>query len=514
MVDITVFDRRIDRRTFIRRGIEGGICLALAPIVIEQLRSPGALAEEIAVEESVALLGEEELERLLAIALEHGGDFADVYAERRIRRSISLEEDRITAVQYGIDRGVGIRVTTGLTTGYAYSDDFSSDKLAEAARTASFIARNKPRSEVVGLTRREPPRYIWADINLEKVAERERVAVMQRANEAAKAYHGKIRRVSVSHDEETKQILVANSRGVFVEDTQPLIYFTVHAFAQDGGARHRGRHRVSGHMGFEFFEKYRPEEVANEAAREAVTMLEAAPAPAGEMPVVVIQGWGGVLFHEAVGHGLEADAIVKGSSYYKGKIGERVASDFVTMADDGSIPRLRGTTNVDDEGTPTQRNILIDRGILRRYMTDIVSARALKAELTGNGRRESYRYYPLVRMTNTFLLKGKDDPEEIVRATKSGLYARAFSGGVVDTTSGSFTFTVREAYLIENGKITRPVRGATLIGNGPDALKSIDMVGTNLEFGPGTCGKGQWVPVTSGQPTIRMGKITVGGTAV
>lgn len=514
MVDITIFDRRIDRRAFIRRGIEGGMLLALTPMILEQLRGQTALAEEALVEQGFGLLGKEDLERLLAIALEHGGDFADVYAERRIRRTISLEEDKISAVHYGIDQGVGVRVTTGLTTGYAYSDDFAFEKLADAARTASFIARNKPRSRVAGLARREVPRYIWADIDLETVTERERVAVMQRANETAKAYSPKVQRVSVSYDEETKQIMVANSRGVWAEDTQPLIYFTVHVLARDGEARHRGRHRVSGHMGFELFEQRPPEEVAKEGAREAVAMLEAVPAPAGEMPVVVIQGWGGVLFHEAVGHGLEADAIVKGSSYYKGRLGQRVASDLVTMADDGSIPRLRGTVNIDDEGTPTQRNILIDRGILRRYMTDIVSADALGVKPTGNGRRESYHYYPLVRMTNTFLLNGEREPEEIVEATKDGLYARAFSGGVVDTTSGSFTFTVREAYLIENGKITRPVRGATLIGNGPEALKSIDMVANNLAFGPGTCGKGQWVPVTSGQPTLRMGKITVGGTAV
>jgi TldD protein len=501
MVDITIFDRRIDRRTFIRRGIEGGMLLALTPMILDQLRGQTALAEEALVEPGFGRLGKEDLERLLAIALEDGGDFADVYAERRIRRNISLEEDKISAVQYGIDQGVGIRVTTGLTTGYACSDDFAFEKLADAARTASFIARNKPRSRVAGLSRREAPRYIWADIDLETIAERERVAMMRRANEAAKAYSPKVQRVSVSYEEETKQIMVANSRGVWAEDTQPLIYFTVYALGRDGEARHMGRHRVSEHMGFEFFEEHSPEDVAKEAAREAVAMLEAVPAPAGEMPVVVIQGWGGVLFHEAVGHGLEADAIVKGSSYLKGKLGHRVASDLVTV-------------NIDDEGTPTQRNILIDRGIVRQYMTDIVSADALGVKPTGNGRRESYRYYPLVRMTNTFLLNGEHEPDEIVRATKNGLYARAFSGGVVDTTSGSFTFTVREAYLIEDGKITRPVRGATLIGSGGEALKSIDMVANNLAFGPGTCGKGQWVPVTSGQPTLRMGKITVGGTAV
>ena len=241
-------------------------------------------------------------------------------------------------------------------------------------------------------------------------------------------------------------------------------------------------------------------------------MLDAIEAPAGQMPVVCSNGWGGVLFHEAVGHGLEADGIQRGTSFYTGKVGQPVGSDLVTLADDATVPNLRGSFNVDDEGIPSQRKILIEKGILRGYMYDKLTARQLGAFSTGNGRRQSFKHYPLVRMTNTFLLPGQSKPEEIFAATKKGLYAKEFVGGVVDTTSGSFTFTVREAYLIENGEITRPVKGVTLIGSGPEVLQTIDMVADDLDYAPGTCGKGQWVPVTSGEPTLRIGKITVGGT--
>jgi TldD protein len=262
----------------------------------------------------------------------------------------------------------------------------------------------------------------------------------------------------------------------------------------------------------EFFDEVPPEKPAQSAAKEAISMLEAGEAPSGEMPVVVEGGWGGVMFHEAVGHGLEGDAVYAKTSFYHNKVGERVASDQVTLVDDGSIPGLRGSANIDDEGTPSKENVLIEKGILKGYMHDLLSARQLGAKPTGNGRRESYKHYPLVRMTNTFIRTGRLDPEEIFRGTAQGLYAKAFWGGVVDTASGNFTFSVREAYLIEDGRVTKPVRGATLIGNGPEALRSIDLLGNNMGYGPGTCGKGQWVPVTSGQPTLRLSKITVGGT--
>jgi TldD protein len=262
----------------------------------------------------------------------------------------------------------------------------------------------------------------------------------------------------------------------------------------------------------EFFDQTPPEEPAAMAAREAIAMLDAEEAPSGEMPVVVEAGWGGVLFHEAVGHGLEGDAIHGKYSFYAGKLGQRVASEQIDLVDDGSIPGLRGSSNMDDEGTATRENVLIERGILKGYMHSILSAKQLGAQPTGNGRRESYKDYPLVRMTNTYIRGGEHEPGEIFRNTKKGLYAKAFWGGVVDTASGNFTFSVREAYLIEKGKVAGPVSGATLIGNGPEALRSIDMLGNNLGYGPGTCGKGQWVPVTSGQPTLRLSKITVGGT--
>jgi len=336
--------------------------------------------------------------------------------------------------------------------------------------------------------------------------------LVKRADTAARDHDRRITNATVSYYDETRRIAIANSNGLWIEDEKPLIHFTVWAQASDGEKSHRGRSRRSATKGMEFFEETPPEEPAVTAAREAIAMLDADEAPSGEMPVVVEAGWGGVLFHEAVGHGLEGDSIYAKTSFYYGKLGQRVASDHVDLVDDGSIPGLRGSSNMDDEGTPTQTNVLIEKGVLKGYMHSILSAGQLGEKTTGNGRRESYKHYPLVRMTNTYIMNGKVEPEEIFRETERGLYAKEFWGGVVDTASGNFTFSVREAYLIEKGKVTRPVRGATLIGSGPEALRSIDLVGNNLSYGTGTCGKGQWVPVTSGQPTLRLSKITVGGT--
>jgi TldD protein len=423
-----------------------------------------------------------------------------------------MEEDRIASIHLGVDQGVGVRVIAGDATGYAYSEDLSAKRLREAARTASFVARNGGKTSPVSVSPGTVSDLISAEIPLEGVDEDQRLKVIRRANDAARSYHEKIKQVTVTYEEEVKEIAIANSQGIWVQDKQPLIYFIVHALASDGTRRHRGRRRVSGHMGFEFFDEHKPQEVGIGAAREAVTMLDAIEAPAGQMPVVCSNGWGGVLFHEAVGHGLEADGIQRGTSFYTGKVGQSVGSDLVTLVDDATVPHLRGSFNVDDEGTPSRRNILIEKGILRGYMYDKLTARQLGSSSTGNGRRQSFRHYPLVRMTNTFLLPGQSKPEEVYAATKKGLYAKGFVGGVVDTTSGSFTFTVREAYLIENGEITKPVKGITLIGSGPEVLQTIDMVADDLDYAPGTCGKGQWVPVTSGEPTLRIGKITVGGT--
>lgn len=496
----------ISRREFIRRGASSGVTLVVTPSLLRAITTTSQDAEE----EIPGWLSKKEMEELLKVALSRGGDFADIFLERKLRRDINMDEGRINTVRFGIDQGVGIRVIKKDTTGYAFSDDLSMKKLTETARVASEVAHSAARS--ASISRIKPPHHVFATIPLESVAESKKLELLKRADAAARGYDSRIINASVDYHDETRKIAIANSKGVWVEDERPIIYFTVRAQASENGKRHRGRSRRSGTRGIEFFEEHPPEEPALVAAKEAIVMLDAEEAPSGGMPVVVEAGWGGVLFHEAVGHGLEGDLVHAKTSFYCGKLGERVASEHINLVDEGSIPGLRGSSNIDDEGTPTRQNILIEKGILKGYMHNLLTARQFGAKPTGNGRRESYKHFPLVRMTNTYIMEGKTDPEDIFRATKKGLYAKAFWGGVVDTASGNFTFSVREAYLIENGKLTRPVRGATLIGSGPEALRSIDMLGNNLGFGPGTCGKGQWVPVTSGQPTLRLSKITVGGT--
>ncbi len=457
----------------------------------------------------------EDLQKILEQALWQGGEFADVFVEHRIRRQISLDQRQIEELHLGVEQGLGVRVVRGESTGYAYADQLGLNaglQAAQAARTVVIQPRPsrvsvtpESRSFDRGLTR--------AQIPLETLPEDRRIEVVRRAEEAGYAYSEDVVNVMVSYTEDLRRFQILTSEGILTGDEQPVIYFTVQVLAQRGDRRHLGRKRVSIKGGFELFDQISPEEVAREAAREAVAMLDAVDAPAGEMPVVLEKGFGGVLFHEAIGHGLEGDTVAEGSSFYTGKLGEKVGSELVTLLDDATLPHARGSYNVDDEGTPSQKTVLIDRGVLVAYMTDIRSAKKLGLSRTGNGRRESYRYPPLVRMSNTYILSGDTPPEEIIRSTKYGLYCKSFSGGQVDPTSGTFTFTVREAYLIENGELTRPVRGATLIGNGPEVLRTIDLVGNDWDIGPGTCGKGQWVPVTSGQPTLRIGKITVGGRA-
>jgi TldD protein len=323
-----------------------------------------------------------------------------------------------------------------------------------------------------------------------------------------------VTQVDIEYYDHMKRRVIANSDGVRIENDIPLIMLVINVLAEKNGVRHRGRKRLSAHQGFEFFDQIDVREEARIAAAEAVTMLDAGPSPSGQMPVVLFPGWGGVLMHEAVGHGLEGDSVYRGTSIFAGKVGQKVASEMVTLIDDSSWPNARGTTEFDDEGTPGKRNILIEEGILKGFMHDLISAGLLDASPTGNGRRESYRYFPLPRMTNTFLANGTGKSDDIISDTKKGLFVKALSGGSVDTVTGEFNFSVREAYLIEDGKITAPVAGAALIGKGIDVLTNIDAVADDLELGVGYCGKGQWVPVTAGQPTARVAKgITVGGTA-
>ena len=454
-----------------------------------------------------------EMERLLATALSRGGDFADLYFEYHRTSSLLLEEGIIRTASAGVTCGLGVRVVAGERTGYAHTDDLSWESMARAAQTSAHIAstpRDIPPQAVSAAAVQR--RYHEAALALELPA---RIALLERAEGAARGYDPRVEKVIATLGEEVKHVRIANSAGVLAEDVQPLFSIRVAVIASDKGVRREGSAGGGGRMGPDFFETKTPEHFAREAARMAVTMLGAVEAPAGPMPVVLAPGWPGILLHEAVGHGLEGDFNRKGTSAFSGRIGQRVAAPGVTVVDDGSLENRRGSLNIDDEGNVPGRTVLIEDGILRGYMQDRLNSSLMGMAATGNGRRQSYGSVPLPRMTNTFMLAGQDDPEDIVRSVPRGIYAKHFGGGQVDITSGKFVFSATEAYLIEDGRIGPPVVGATLIGNGPDVLTRVSRIGHDLRLdeGVGVCSKaGQNVPVGVGLPTILVSEITVGGT--
>jgi TldD protein len=457
-------------------------------------------------------MDKETLDKVIAKALEKGGDFADVYLEHRISRQIVMEESKFKSGLYGISQGAGVRVISGNKTGYAYTDEITEEKLLRASEVASYVAKNGTQVSPVHITETTRPSFITVLQPLGEIADEKRIAVIERADQAAKDYDPRIKMALIEYNDEVRSRVIANSEGIYLKDELPLLFFIVQVMSDDGKARHMARERLSNHSGFEMFEKVTPETVARNAAREAIAMLAAEAAPAGIMDIVMQNGWGGVLVHEAVGHPLEADNIAKGIGAFTGKMGQKVASDCFTMVDDGTLPDFRGTIDFDDEGTEAKRNVLIENGVLKGFMTDILSAKQLNIKRTGNGRRESFRYIPIPRMTNTFIDKGKDNPEDILASTRKGIYVQSLSGGSVNPVTGVFNFTCRESYLIENGKKTKPIRGATLIGSCMDVISNIDAVGDDLAFGPGICGKGQAAEVTVGQPTVRIRGINVGGS--
>lgn len=493
----------INRRKFLSLGLQGSLALAASPGLVRSLLSGEAQNLQIP---------DEILHKALATALKRGGDFADVYVENRVTRSLLLEEGKFKSAVFGLVRGAGVRVIDGDKTGYAYTDELTEEKILRAAEVASFIATSGKKIQPVSLKEEKRPSYISVKIPLQDVVDARRMEIMKRAHEAALGYDPRIKMASIDYYDEIRDRIIATSEGVLLRSSLPLIFFIVQTLSVGNNTSHLGRERLSRHAGLEMFDELPPERAAREAARESVAMLEAREAPAGKMDVVIQNGWGGVLVHEAVGHPLEADNIARETGAFIGKLGQKVAADIFTMVDDGSLPNYRGTTDFDDEGTQMKKNVLIEKGVLVKYMTDILSAKQLNMERTGNGRRESFRYYPIPRMTNTYIEKGKDKPEDIVASTKSGLYVQSLSGGSVNPTTGVFNFTCREAYLIEDGKKTVPVRGATIIGSCLDIITKIDAVGNDLDFGPGICGKGQAAEVTAGQPTVRIRGITVGGT--
>ena len=455
------------------------------------------------------------LERVLGASLRTGGDFAEVFAEDRRNASARLDDGVVEELTSSRDRGAGIRVVRGTTTGFAHTTDLSEAGLLEAAEAAAAAARGGGDGvRTVALTRRAT-RPGPVTIGPEDVDKGDRVALLRRADEAARAAGAAIRQVSVTAADGRRRFLVANSDGVLAEDDQVRTRFAVSCVALGDGGMQTGAESTGRSIGFELFDIDTPEAIATTAARRALTKLAARPAPSGTLPVVIGPGSGGVLFHEACGHGLEADLVRKAASVFAGRVGDQVASPLVTLVDDGTVDGEWGTGAVDDEGSPRRRNVLIEDGVLTDYLWDHLRAKEELRGSSGNGRRQSYRHLPMVRMTNTFLLAGADDPAAIVRDTDHGVYIAKLGGGSVNTATGDFVFGMTESYLIEDGEITEPLRGGNLTGNGPAVLGAIDACGDDFAMGgPGTCGKdGQSVPVGLGQPTLRVTGMTVGGTA-
>jgi TldD protein len=445
-----------------------------------------------------------------------GIDAADLYFQSQVSETWVLEDGIVKEGSFNLDQGVGVRAQSGEKTGFAYSNAISLDALTQAAQAARSISRAGQQGRVQAFVSPQVTRLYAEGNPLDVMSRAEKVELLQRVDRATRALDPRIKQVTVSLAGVWDRILVAAHDGSLSADIRPLVRFNVSVIVEQNGRRERGGHGGGGRTDYSYFlDEDRAMGYAREALRQALVNLEAIAAPAGSMPVVMGAGWSGVLLHEAVGHGLEGDFNRKGSSAYSGKVGEKVASSLCTIVDDGTLAGRRGSLSVDDEGTPTQCTTLIENGVLKGYMQDKLNARLMGVAATGNGRRESYAHLPMPRMTNTYMLAGESDPEEIIRSVKKGIYCANLGGGQVDITSGKFVFSTSEAYLIEDGKITAPVKGATLIGNGPEAMSRVSMVGNDLalDSGVGTCGKdGQSVPVGVGQPTLKIDAITVGGT--
>jgi TldD protein len=462
-------------------------------------------------------LGEQHLNKTLGEIMQGGIDYADLYFQVSRQESWTLEDSIIREGSFSHDQGVGVRAVSGEKTGFAYSDELMLPALEHAARAARAIARQGTSKTLPAWQRGSgEPLYPLTDPTA-SISDKQKTELLTRLEAATRDLDKRVEQVIISMSSSQDLILVAGSDGTLAADMRPLVRLNVSVILEEDGRREQGYAGGGARADLDYFlDGDLPLEYAREAVRQASVQLEAVPAPAGTMPVVLGAGWPGILLHEAVGHGLEGDFNRKGTSAFSGKLGQQVASPLCTIVDDGTIPNRRGSLAIDDEGTPGKYNVLVEEGILRGYMQDKLNARLMGVEPTGNGRRESFAYAPMPRMTNTYMLAGPHDAEEIIASVDKGLYAPNFGGGQVDITSGKFVFSASEAYLIEKGKITAPVKGAMLIGDGPEALTKISMVGNDLELdtGVGTCGKdGQSVPVGVGQPTLKIDELTVGGTA-
>ena len=458
------------------------------------------------------------LQKALAEIMSHGVDDADLYFQTTRSEGWSLEEGIVKTGSFSIDQGVGVRAVSGEKTAFAYSDDLSWDSLLDAARTVRTISgAGQSRKVRTPASKVAKSRSLYDGIDpIATLDSTAKVALLEKVERLAKARDPRVVQVMAGLAAEHDVVLVARADGTLAADVRPLIRLSVTVIAEQNGRREMGSSGGGGRFGLAYFDDAMAAAYVEEAVSQALTNLESRPAPAGEMVVVLGAGWPGILLHEAVGHGLEGDFNRKGSSAFAGRIGQRVAAKGVTVLDDGTIADRRGSLNIDDEGHVSQRNVLIEDGILRGYIQDSMNARLMGVKPTGNGRRESYAHVPMPRMTNTYMLGGDKSPEEIVASIKKGLYATNFGGGQVDITSGKYVFSASQAYWVENGRIQYPVKGATLVGNGPESLTRVTMIGNDmkLDSGVGTCGKeGQSVPVGVGQPTLRIDGLTVGGTA-
>jgi TldD protein len=459
------------------------------------------------------MLDRELVQQVLRAARSRGGAFAEVFVEEKSSTSIRLDDGRIEELTTGLDRGAGVRVGIGTSYGYAYSNRLDPDSLLQAAHAAAASVREGEPGDIVDLREPEPPVTHTAQRPAEGIPAATKVAWLREADEIARSVSSEVRQVVGSYGDSLQRVLVATSDGRWVTEERPRIRLVAQVVAARDGGIQTGHHGPAGLAGVEFFDSHPVRETAEIAARRAVTMLDSVPAPAGEMTVVLGPGCGGVLFHEACGHPLESDIVDKEASVYRGRIGERLASPLVTGVDDATLPNEWGSFSFDDEGVPAQRTVLFEDGVLRGWMYDRLRAKKEGVESSGNGRRQSYAHAPVPRMTNTYILNGETSPEDVVADTTEGVYVTAMGGGQVNPATGDFVFGVAEGFLIEDGKLTKPVRGANLIGRAIEVMSAVDAVANDFDTWEGVCGKdGQMVPVGSGSPTIRIARLTVGGT--
>ncbi|OIJ12252.1 peptidase C69 [Anaerobacillus alkalilacustris] len=452
------------------------------------------------------------IEDLITAALSTGGDFAEVFVEDKCNTNVSLVGGKVEKCISGRDYGIGIRIFQGVNSVYAYSNEHDRDKLVKVASEAAKAMNGQPNDVILNFTRHSFTNQHSVLHTPRHVPKLQKVNIMRDIYETAKNYHELISQVTVGYRDEQQRVLIANSEGRFVEDERIRTRVAIQTVASLGTEMQTGSYSPGAHKGFEFLEQLDLKHYSEEAARIAVTMLHAKECPSGKFPVIIDNEFGGVIFHEACGHGLEATSVAKKNSVFAGRIGERVAPEIVTYIDDGTLVNEWGSANIDDEGERTRKNVLIENGILKGYLVDKLGARRMGTTSTGSGRRESYKYAPTSRMTNTFIAPGKSTPEEIIANTEFGIYAKYMGGGSVNPATGDYNFAINEGYIVRNGKIAEPVRGATLIGNGPTTLQKVDMVGNNLAHGQGMCGSSSGsIPVNVGQPMIRVSEITVGG---